>query len=395
MKVFVSACGEGLGHTSRMLALFRALKAAGHEVRLAGYGKSLEVLRGSDPRALETFPELRMAGAGGSFNIVSSILRSSGTPLDITRSYMLEKKAIEGMGADAVVSDSRLSTVLAGERAGRPTFYVTNQSEFKMEEIPRSSRLRAFNILTSERLRIPGEAARRLIDAPLSVPYGFSDRVLVPDFRPPDAVCLPLISRDLGMRKKTFFTGPMNGLCFCAPKPAKWETRKRKVLVSFGGQAFREGMQDAVAQAASKIPGHEFIVAGMVVKKDADFGSVRMRRFLPDLMPYAAAADFLVIPGGHSSIMESIILRKPALVIPDNGQAEQESNAKTYQKLGLGRMLRVDSIRMLGSALKRLEAGAGAHRAALEALSERARGAENGGRNAAHMIEEYVERIGY
>ncbi|MDD5317772.1 MAG: glycosyltransferase [Candidatus ainarchaeum sp.] len=395
MKVFVSACGEGLGHTSRVLALHDALKKAGHSVALAGYGRSLEVMRKHHAKdVLETFPEVQMTGKNGKFDFISSIVKSSGTPLDIMRAYLLEKRAMEEMGADAAVSDSRLSTVIAGAMRGLPTFYVTNQSEFMMPALTgRVMKIRALQILA--KARIPNEAVRRIVDAPLSAPYGFADRVLVPDFSPPNTVCLPLLSRELEMRKKTFFTGPMNALCERAPKPAKWDGGKAKVLVSFGGQAFREGMLEKIMRAASRLPRYEFIIAGLIVKRDMDFNNMKLRRFLPELHPYAAAADMLVIPAGHSSIMEAILLEKPFAVIPDKGQPEQESNAKTCERLGLGKMLAFDHVSLLGHTLGKLEAERGAVQRKLSFLAEAARAKENGARNATRMVEEFVERIRY
>ena len=395
MRIFVSLCGEGLGHTSRMVALHHALREKGHHAVFAGYGTSLEVMRAKGMQTVETFPEVRMTGRGGRFDFVSSIINSYGTPLDLMRAYLRERGEIGRVRADAVVSDSRLSTVIAAAIAGVPAFYVTNQSEFQMPNLPvvGSKRLRALRIL--ERARLPEEAMRRLIDVPLSAPYGFSDSVLIPDFKPPNTICLPLLSKDLDMRKKTFFTGPMNELCFRKPKPAKWDGRKPKVLVTFGGQRFRAGLLGKVVRAAKAMPEFEFMIAGMFVKKNADVGNLKLRSFLPEITPYAAAADLMVIPGGHSSIMEAILLEKPAIIIPDKGQPEQESNAKVYEKLGLGRMLSVDGISGLGGALRKLKAGEGRHRKKLKALAETASDGENGARNAVRLVSNFVERIRY
>jgi len=378
-----------------MIALHHALKEKGHKAVFAGYGDSLEVMKGKGMRTIETYPEIRMTGRGGRFNLVSSIIKSYDTPLDLMRAYLAERREIGRLGADAVVSDSRLATVIAGSIAGLPTFYVTNQSEFQMPSLPvvGSRRLRALRILA--RAQLPAEAVRRLIDFPLSVPYGFSDEVFVPDFRPPNTVCLPLLSRDMEMKKKSFFTGPMNELCFRKPKPAKWEGRKPKVLVTFGGQRFRAGLLGKMVRAAKEMPEFEFMIASLFVQKDADVGNLKLRKFLPEVTPYAAAADFLVIPGGHSSIMEAVLLEKPAIVVPDKGQPEQESNARVYERLGLGRMLGVDEIGGLGGALRRLRKEERLHREKLGMLAGAARDSENGARNAVGLVEGFVERIRY
>lgn len=384
-----------MGHTSRVLSLYSALKGAGHGAMLAGYGTSLEVMkRAAGKDAIKTFPEIQMTGKDGSFDLISSVVKSSGTPLDLMRAYLLERQAIRDMHADAVISDSRLSSAIAGSLSGLPTFYVTNQSEFQFSTLTgRMTKTRAFRMLS--KARVPSEAVRKLIDAPLSAPYGFADRVLIPDFSPPNTVCLPILSRDFDMKKKTFFTGPMNALCEKKPKPAKWESRKTKVLVTFGGQRFREGLLDKVTHVASKLPSYEFMIVGLFVGRDMDFNNMKLRRFLPELSPFEAAADFAVIPAGHSSIMEAILLEKPFVVIPDKGQAEQESNAKTCEKLGLGKALPVEHVSLLGHALKKLEEDRGAVERKLSWLSQSAREKENGAKNSVRMVEEFVERIRY
>lgn len=48
------------------------------------------------------------------------------------------------------------------------------------------------------------------------------------------------------------------------------------------------------------------------------------------------AGEFVVIQGGLTSISECIALRKPMLVVPIRGRAEQEVNARTVERLGLG-----------------------------------------------------------
>jgi len=189
----------------------------------------------------------------------------------------------------------------------------------------------------------------------------------------------------------------MNALCFGKPKPAAWDagTGQRRVLITFGGQKFREGLAEEIARIAARLKGYSFLIAGILVKEDSDIGNVRLRRFLPDLRPHAAAADFLVIPGGHSSIMESVLLQKPAVVIPDAGQAEQESNAAEYRALGLGEAVHVGRLAGLGQALDRLARNERAHHAKLARLAREGTLAQNGALNAAKMIAEFAERIRY
>ena len=44
MKILILICGEGLGHTSRCLALGKEFLTAGHEVHFGAYGYSKEMI---------------------------------------------------------------------------------------------------------------------------------------------------------------------------------------------------------------------------------------------------------------------------------------------------------------------------------------------------------------
>ena len=394
MRVFISANGEGLGHVARMAALFRALEEAGHTATIACYGKALEWLQEKGVVSFRTLPEMRMVGAEGRFDLLRSIIASSGTPLDLMKAYLREKDFINRNRFDAVVSDSRLSTVLAGERSGLPTFYVTNQTEFKLPSIAsRVSKMRVMALLT--RARLAPEVIRRIIDVPLSLPYGFADAVLIPDFKPPATICLPLLSHSLEMKKKTWFVGPMSLAALERTPPAKWRSRRTRVLVTLGGQQLRMGMVERLVRHVSHLSEFEFLISSLFVRRNRDVGNVRLRIFLPDILPYAKTADIIIMPAGHSGIMESILLRKPGVVIPDIGQAEQESNARMYKKLGLGEALTIDRLDKLGYVLRKLKDSYEYYIKRLDALARAGRGPQNGARNTTRMLEEWVERMAY
>jgi uncharacterized protein (TIGR00661 family) len=47
-------------------------------------------------------------------------------------------------------------------------------------------------------------------------------------------------------------------------------------------------------------------------------------------------AKVLVIQGGFSSVSEAVALRRPTVVVPITGHAEQHVNARLFEDLGLG-----------------------------------------------------------
>ncbi len=92
--------------------------------------------------------------------------------------------------------------------------------------------------------------------------------------------------------------------------------------------------------------------------KGKDFGNLHYHPFTKDLS-LIAEADLLVINGGFSSVSEAVMFKKPCVVLPIPGHAEQYFNAKTIESAGLGVMATdanwVDKLHDLRSQRKRFQ----------------------------------------
>ncbi|VVC04964.1 UDP-N-acetylglucosamine--N-acetylmuramyl-(pentapeptide) pyrophosphoryl-undecaprenol N-acetylglucosamine transferase [Candidatus Burarchaeum australiense] len=384
MHVFLSACGEGFGHSSRMAAALAGLRAAGHEGVIATYGKAFERLKKMGYPVFETKPEVSMTGKGGKLDVLRSVVASSSGPKHVLEAMALEMRKMKAMNARVVISDSRLSTVLAGRRLGLPTFFVCNQTSYN-EKLHVPSDLEDFEEST----------IGRLMSAPLAIPLQFANLILIPDFAPPNTIALPLLSRQRRVEMKTTFLGPLSLATVVKSGQAHWPSSKPRVLVTMGGQAFRKGEYEALRKSLVKNQHFDFLVSSFFVEKDENIGSVKFRRFLPDLLPYMRAADFQMMPAGHSGIMESMVLGKPALLLPDAAQPEQLANARRYKQLGLGDYIEVKNLPKIGDALSRLSRNHRKYDKALNRISVLAMGEMNGAKNIVKLCEEYARRMSY
>jgi len=388
MRIFLSACGEGLGHSSRMLALYKELEERGHQAVVASYGIALKRLKAARVKTIQTRPEIHMTGADGRFDLVGSILRSRGTPLDVAKAFFSERAFIRSFGADVVVSDSRFSTVLAAFALRIPAFYVTNQTHFILpgageREAGRTQLARMFRTKEVERAVLES-----IIEVPLSLPYPFAQEVLIPDFLPPNAICAPLISADPLVRRKTRFVGPMSVLAGSTPNRARGRPRERaSVLVTMGGQAFRKGEFERLLGILHGMEDFSFTVVSIFAKRRMRLGNVRVLPFVSDIFPFMASADFLIMPAGHSAIMESILLQKPSLLLPDAHWPEQESNASMYEGLRLGLRSSPLELHLLPHKLRELSERKEEFLPRLRRLAEEARTTQNGARNVADLCE--------
>jgi len=384
MRIFVSACGEGLGHSSRIAAFLAALKRRGHSGIVATYGPSCERLKKMGLPVFQTSPEVSMVGSGGQISILRSFLATSKNASGFLHTVDHEQEKMKKIGAQAVVSDSRLATTMAGNRLGLPVFYISNQTTYPDVN------------LSSVHSGSLGEAAvNKMMQKPASLPVHFADTVVIPDFSPPSTICLPLLSHEPWIKKKTHFIGPMNMASFASGKPAAWKSGKPKILVTMGGQAFREGAYHQAVEITSKLQGFDFLISSIFAHKDFDSGSAKVRRFLHNLQSFQLAADILVMPAGHSGIMESILLGKPALLLPDAMQPEQLSNAHRYKALGFGDFLSLSQMEKLPEKLKSLWQNYPRHKRRLESFSLREKSSMNGAENLVKLCEEFVKRTNY
>ena len=69
---------------------------------------------------------------------------------------------------------------------------------------------------------------------------------------------------------------------------------------------------------------------------DVEYRTFSESGFLDDL----AAAPFIIVNGGHSTMVEAMCLGKPVLSEPIQGQYEQQANATALEVMGVGRGVR-------------------------------------------------------
>jgi uncharacterized protein (TIGR00661 family) len=369
MHVFIGICCEGFGHASRAIALHRALLERGHDVTIGCYGNVLRELRKQKIRVQHIYPEINMLGQNGRFDLISSSFKTIVNSPNVLRSKLAEQKLMERHSVDFVIADSRLATVLAALSTRRPVFYITNQNFY-----PSSS------------------LTMRMLSELLAVPGRLCDRVLVPDFEPPNTLCLPLISREFELKKKTYFVGPISKALW-NQKPAAWNSKRPKVLVSIGGQQFRRGVFQRMVVLASKMRDYNFMFFSMFVKRKRRMKNVSLSPFSEGILSYMASSDMVVVSAGHSGLMEAVLLEKPMIAVPDAEQPEQESNARRVEELKLGLSLRLSELHRLEEKLGELEAGYRKVKRRQRVFAKQAKTGQNGAENTVKMMENFIERM--
>lgn len=401
MKIYIAACGEGWGHTSRALGLAVGLIKEGHNVTIGCYGsglwrlRKLKELNNYNYRTREIVPEVIINGRDGKFDFWRSALASLLQLPRALKAVFDERRYIEDGSFDAVVSDSRIASMLAGVLAGKPTIYVGNITSFVVKGTNGEKTDKNW-IGEAGRLKKIREKSKALgyylADLLTSHFYTYPDAIVIGDFAPPNTICAPLLSRKRKIKRLTHFVGPISLLCVERPIPTPWNANgRKKILVTIGGLAIKQGFHERLLKVFQGRDDIDVIYPSLFFRKAKRIGNVTVMPQLPSVLHYIAAADMCIIPGGHASPIETILLEKPSIVIPAKEMPEQISHAQMYERLGFGRCVLAEEIHQLPDVIDELIEGYDACRKRCAELSARALNEENGVYNTIKLIESFVK----
>jgi hypothetical protein len=256
------------------------------------------------------------------------------------RQLAFERGAITRFKPGLVVSDSKLSVVLAAWSKSKPVITMLNQFKVLFPPRFRNTSGRAFE-------DIAGEA--------LGLMWSLSDRVLVTDLPPPFTIGEENLS-GLSMARVIEFTG------FTVPRVRVEEQRLEKAksalgldsrpLVFFpisGPDITKGAISQVVLQAGKELAKRYNLVVSMGVAG----GSTEPRRlagggWIYDWCPIKdelfELSHVTVARAGLSTIAQCIDRLKPAILVPIRNHPEQISNAEKFSRLGLGAMIKSERL---------------------------------------------------
>lgn len=316
-KIYFSVSSEGYGHSSRALAIARQFKPG--EILLASYSYALERIRSYEYPSVEVSQEVKFVGSEGHFDVGKTILSNPSRALGLNQIVQEEMDIIKRHGITLVVADGRIAPVLAAERLDIPCIVLTNQSAFY-----------PFFERDSALVKLFGRSFEWVMKLWLSS----AEEILIPDFSPPDTICLPNLSDNYQVKKRTRFVGPLVAWTAEEIVPITRSGTNPLVVASLGGHEYRRPLFDAVVEAARRMSNIDFIIISSFTTHNAPH-NVQIHPFVKEAAPYFKAADLVITQAGHSTAMELLTLGKPSLIIPDSQQIEQENNARRMAELGV------------------------------------------------------------
>lgn len=324
MKTLILVCGEGLGHTSRCLALGKEFQNCRHEVYFGAYGYSKEMIETTGYETYEIPSEIKLVGKAGGLDFTGSVeatLKSA----DLLGGPKL-LKLMRDINPDVIISDSYYLGTLAAFTLRIPVYLILNQSNmeefFKNRGVP---------------LRILGEVTKRFYKEV----FEKVNKIIIPDYPLPYTVCKKNLNFSSRLQDRIVYSGPLVG--------EKYEDieeiplKKPHIVSLIGGFGYREPIFKKVLETSqldrtinyTLISGPSFDPS----KLSEIPGNVQILKFIKSTFPYLKNSEAVIAPGGHSTMMEALSFGIPILSFPDKGHTEQQNNAEVIEEEGHGRML--------------------------------------------------------
>ncbi|MCF3653919.1 MAG: hypothetical protein L2C94_007185 [Aigarchaeota archaeon] len=346
-RIHLGICGIGYGHAARSLIILRELERRGFTITVSSYGDGLRYLISAGVNALPSPPVSYGVLPEGKVSIKMTIFRNITLPIRFLEQLSCELGYAED--ADLVLSDSRVSTTLAGKILGKPTFTILNQFNIRIE-YPRYRRL--IEILEAA-CYAPGEI------------WGLSNEILIADYPPPYTISkwnLVIPDRFL---EKTSFIGPV--IERLEKNPRRDELCEMYGLDPRGGPIIfyhasgpayeRRILTRQILPILDEIA-REYQVIATLGGDEPGYAAERVRvyRWVDDPMRIFAISDLVICRAGQTTLAKALASGKPVIMIPIPAHGEQLGNALSVAESGAGIILEQDKLsrETLESAIRRI-----------------------------------------
>ena len=338
--VYIAACGIGLGHIGRMVAVADELVKLGAEPVFSTYGPAYRYITAAGYKAYSSPMLMWEENYDGSVSTGRSISRIGSYVRVFTRHLAMERERIAEIRPAAIVSDSRYSTLFVRDEFEAPFFFVSNQIRFLMP----GWRGGGFPRLASDLVSKANYHWLRMAAG-----------IFVPDFPLPQSISRENMDVPQNILSRLSFTGPISRK---APEdlPGENEIRRR---YGFGDDLFvyaavsgpgrsRSPILDALKNVLPGFRRRSLIVRGEPGNTSSEWLGewVNVRGWAEDRYELLKSCDVVVSRPGLTTISEIVRFGKPCVLIPTPGQSEQEGNARSMVALGAARLIeqsKVDS----------------------------------------------------
>lgn len=344
MRVYFAPCGIGLGHVGRCIPIAKKLLEKSAEIVFSTYREGIGYVQREKFQLIVAPPIGFQVKPDGTVDFRQTAVDpgpflASFTLLEQVNS---EVRTIESYKPDVVVSDSRVSPLLAARILRIPRICILNQFQ---AIIPRKKRfLRLARFADFITLTLIGKI------------WTSGNILLIPDFPPPYTISAGNLSIPKFYKKNVKLIGPIlpvkpNQLPNEKDlrKKLKLPDNKPVIFAPISGpikeRAFLTGI---LRKILLEFPEDYEIVMSLgypsTDNKPISHGNVTIYKWIPNRFEYLKASDLVIGRAGHGTITQCMSYGKPMILIPTPSHTEQLINARQAKKLGIAKIIQQEEL---------------------------------------------------
>jgi len=344
MRVYFAPCGIGLGHVGRCIPIAKKLMEKRIDVIFSTYREGIGYVKHENFSLIETPPIGFQVKPDGTVDFRQTAVNPGPffASFTLLKQINAEVQAIENFGPNVVVSDSRISPILASRLLGIPRICILNQFQVI---IPRKKRfLNLAKFADSVTLAIIGKM------------WTSGNIVLIPDFPKPYTISAGNLAIPRSYGKNVKLIGPIlpirpNDL------PDGMKIRKKLglpddkpvIFAPISGpvkeKAFLIGI---LRKILLKFPKDYEVVLSLgypnANNKPVRYGNVAICNWITNRFEYLKACDVVVSRAGHGTITQCMSYGKPMILVPTPSHTEQLSNAKQAENLKIAKIIQQEEL---------------------------------------------------
>jgi UDP-N-acetylglucosamine--N-acetylmuramyl-(pentapeptide) pyrophosphoryl-undecaprenol N-acetylglucosamine transferase len=365
------------------------LQASGAEVRFSSYGEAATYVSLRGYKCFYVPPVEFAWSMEGGFSVKHSLANIPLWFANFSRQVNQETRSMTSCNPSVVVSDSRLSPLLAARLLQISSIVVLNQVKLLL-----SPRLRELAV---------SRMFENMVGEFLGSMWTMAERVLVPDLPPPYTIAAHNVWEVGSAAQKLEYIG------FASPKPHISKTQVDKaasrlgldrsrplVFIHVSGPALtRPSLIKVSLEAIKKLnPNIQTIISEGNPKGESEprriGGAGWYYEWCPVRDEIFTISDLLVLRGGHVALSQAIQFGKPVVTVPIENHGEQLGNSTKVAELGMGVMLHPKGLKpeqLADAILHILDNSAYKDKAAkLQKLAEKLNGIDN----TVQIIRSYI-----
>ncbi len=346
MRVQFAPCGVGLGHAGRCIPIARELQRRNSDIDIyfSTYNEAVDYVRKEGFPTIEVPPMDFKVKPDGTVDFRRTAIDPGPfvAPFNFLEQLNKEIEIMKTYEPDIVVSDSRVSPLIAARILRKRAICILNQFQVKIPRRTHYLRLAKFADMST--LTIIGKV------------WTSGIKVIIPDFPPPYTISIDNLHIPKAYQKKTKLIGPILPI-HPTELPSKQHLReklklqKKKPIVFVpmsGPLKERAYLTDLFKKIFTDLQKSYQIIMSLgypdsskSIVKHGDFVS---SNWISNRFEYLKACDIVISRAGHGTLSQSISYGKPLILIPTPNHTEQLNNAKKCEELGVALVIEQDSV---------------------------------------------------